>query len=89
MLATLHGNVDQILETKAPVKIEAILDNQPHCVLVEGAPGVGKTTLSWEICKRWARGELFQQYLVVMLLRTEGSNCAECKKHHGSHLLHV
>ena len=40
-----------------------------HCVLVEGAPGVGKTTLSWEICKRWARGELFQQYAVVMLLR--------------------
>ena len=73
MLATLHGNVDQILQTKAPIKLEEILDTRPgetlHCILVEGAPGVGKTTLAWEICKRWGRGELFQQYTVVMLMR--------------------
>ena len=33
-----------------------------------GAPGVGKTTLSWEVCKRWAEGNLFKQYLLLLLL---------------------
>ena len=73
MLATLYKGVDTILETKAPVKMEALMDTQPgkkqRCVLVEGAPGVGKTTLAWEICKRWAMGNLFNQYSLVLLLQ--------------------
>ena len=73
MLATLNKGVDTILESKAPVKIEELMDTKPgkkqQCVLVEGAPGVGKTTLSWEICKRWAEGKLFQQFLLILLLR--------------------
>ena len=73
MLATLYKGVDTILKSKGPVKMEQILDTPPgtkqHCVLVEGAPGVGKTTLSWEICRRWAEGNLFNQYTLVLLLR--------------------
>ena len=73
MLATLNKGVDTILETKAPVEIEQLMDTKPgvkqHCVLVEGAPGVGKTTLSWEICKRWSEGNLFEQYSLILLLR--------------------
>ena len=73
MLATLNKGVDTILQTKAPVSIEQLLDTKPggkqECVLVEGAPGVGKTTLSWEVCKRWAAGNLFKQYSVLLLLR--------------------
>lgn len=73
MLASLHGDIDQILETKDPIEIGALLDSPPgkkqHCVLVEGAPGVGKTTLSWEICREWGEGEQFQHYTLVLLLR--------------------
>ena len=73
MLATLNKGVDTILETKVPVEIEQLMDTKPgikqHCVLVEGAPGVGKTTLSWEICKRWSEGNLFKQYSLLLLLR--------------------
>ena len=73
MLASLHGGVDEILETKAPVTIEKLLDipidKQLKCVLIEGAPGVGKSTFSWEICKRWAEGTIFQQFSLVLLLR--------------------
>ena len=73
MLATLNKGVDSILQTKAPVSIEQLLDTKPggkqECVLVEGAPGVGKTTLSWEVCKRWAAGNLFKQYSLLLLLR--------------------
>ena len=73
MLATLYKGVDTILKSKGPVDMEQILDTPPgtehHCVLVEGAPGVGKTTLSWEICRRWAEGNHFDQYSLVLLLR--------------------
>ena len=70
MLATLYKGVDTILEEKSPVEMEQIMDTPPGtCVLVEGAPGVGKTTLSWEVCKRWAEGNLFNQYSLILLLR--------------------
>ena len=70
MLATLYKGVDTILESKAPVEMEQIMDTPPgSCVLVEGAPGVGKTTLSWEICKCWAKGNMFNQYSLILLLR--------------------
>ena len=73
MLATLYKGVDTILKSKGPMKMEHILDTPPgteqHCVLVEGAPGVGKTTLSWEICRRWAEGNLFNKYFLTLLLR--------------------
>ena len=73
MLATLDKGVDAILKAKAPVDIEQLIDTKlgikQQCILVEGAPGVGKTTLSWEICKRWADGNLFQQYSLILLLR--------------------
>ena len=73
MLATLYKGVDTILKSKASVDMEHILDTPPGteqcCVLVEGAPGVGKTTLSWEICRRWAEGSLSNQYFLTLLLR--------------------
>ena len=73
MLASLHGGVDQILHDKAPIQIGDILTPKPgktlQCVLVEGAPGVGKTTLAWELCKQWGKGKLFQQFAVVILVR--------------------
>ncbi len=37
-------------------------------VLIEGVQGSGKSTLSWDICKRWGAGELFQEYEVVILV---------------------
>ena len=38
-------------------------------ILVEGAPGVGKSTFAREFCRRWERGEIAQQYQLVLLLR--------------------
>ena len=83
MLATLNKGVDTILETKAPVEIEQLMDTKPgvkqQCVLVEGAPGVGKTTLSWEICKRWSEGNLFKQYSLILLLRLRDESVQSAK----------
>ena len=35
-------------------------------ILIDGAPGVGKTTLSWKISKDWAAGLLFDEFAVVI-----------------------
>ena len=71
--ATLRGDVDQILRVKKPIEIEHVLTpdqgKRLKCVLVEGGPGVGKSTFSWELCKRWGEGQLFQEYSTVVLLR--------------------
>ncbi len=68
---TVTGKVDDILHKKAPVKLEDIFhidQAERKVILIEGAPGSGKSTLSWDICKRWGAGELFQEYDVVILV---------------------
>ena len=42
--------------------------SQPKLVLIEGAPGVGKTTFSWDFCTKWGRGEALKEYSIVVLL---------------------
>ena len=41
-----------------------------RCVLVEGAPGVGKSTLAWEVCHKWEELETVKQYELVVLVHT-------------------
>ena len=43
--------------------------SQPKCILVEGAPGVGKSTFAWKLCRKWGKGKLLQQYKLVVLLK--------------------
>ncbi len=46
-------------------------------VVIKGAPGGGKTTLSWELCRRWANGEVWTDYSLVVLLRLRDKNVQE------------
>ena len=49
-----------------------------RCVLIEGESGIGKTTMMQQICLRWARGELEQYNLVVLVkLRKVHATCLE------------
>ena len=68
------GNVDVIMKKKTPIAFSDIVKNLPDTgskkiILVEGAPGVGKSTFAWEFCRRWEREEIAQQYRLVLLLR--------------------
>ena len=45
------------------------IKGQPKKVLMEGAPGCGKSTLSFHICRQWADELLFQEYKLVVLIR--------------------
>ena len=78
------GNVDVIEGRKCPIDMNAIAANLPEealekVILVEGAPGVGKSTFAWEFCRRWERGEIAQQYDLVLLLRLRDKNISQAK----------
>ena len=66
------GNVDGVLKTKVGIKLDDIFEADEAArkvILIEGAPGSGKTTLSWHICQKWASGELFQQFSLAVLVQ--------------------
>ena len=71
---TLRGNVKQVLHSRREISIEQILEpvngrNKLRLVLMEGAPGIGKSTLAWELCRKWEELSCMQQYSLVVLLR--------------------
>ena len=65
------GDVDVVYGKKWPIDFDKIASGvcDTGCVvLVEGAPGVGKSTFAWEYCRRWERGKIGQHYQLVLLL---------------------
>ena len=48
-------------------------------ILIEGGPGMGKSTLAIKLCKSWADGELLQEYDVVILLPLRDPEIQEAK----------
>ena len=69
---TVTGNVDDILQEKYPIQLEDIFketEGQRKVILLEGAPGCGKSTLSVYICQQWEKGQLFNQFQLVILIR--------------------
>ena len=88
------GNVDVIQETKGPIKFSAIAKGislpssaeacaqqvtDKRLILVEGAPGAGKSTFAWEFCRRWMLGKVAQQYHLVLLLRLRDERTRKAK----------
>ena len=69
----LHGHVDAIQKKKIKINFERVCKcgngDVALSVLVEGAPGVGKTTFAFELCKQWARGEILQEWGVVVIIK--------------------
>ena len=80
----MHGNIDLIQQKKTPLTKDQITvlasGATARTVLIEGAPGIGKTTLLWQLCHQWADGELLQQWELVILvqLRDETTRTAQC-----------
>ena len=69
---TLRGKVSDILYKKKPVELKDIfqIDNAKRkVILIEGAPGAGKSTLAWHVCQTWESGQLFQNYRSVVYVQ--------------------
>ena len=58
----LRGKLDNIMDVSEKIDIQDVLkyndDNSPIKVVVDGPPGVGKTTLCHKLCNMWAKNEL-------------------------------
>ena len=75
----IHGNTNKIKGKREPISMIEIgkSDCLPCFVLIEGDPGVGKTTLVWELCKSWAKGELLQEWDIVLLVQLRDTDMRE------------
>ena len=81
--ATLHGNIDEIIGKKEPLEFTQIGIKQngsrARMILVEGAPGIGKTTFAWRLARRWSKRKILQWYRLVVLLRLRDKRVREAK----------
>ena len=67
----LEGNIigreniteEQILE----MCVEQV--GKGRVIVIEGAPGIGKSTLAWELCRKWEEYAGMKAYSLVILLR--------------------
>ena len=83
-----RGDYDKILEYKSRIELEAAFgpviclggnEIKPLKMLIDGAPGVGKTTLSRKVSRMWAKGELLERYWLVLLLHLRESAISKAK----------
>ena len=84
-LRTLHtyGNVKRMKEKRKAIEMADVGMSKggpvPLSILVEGAPGIGKSTFSWELCRQWEQGEILQNWNVVVLLQLRNKQMREVK----------
>ena len=77
------GNIENIIEQTESIKLQCIeqifqplhyslgtseANKYPKSILIEGYPGIGKTTLAKEICLQWASEKLLVSHKLVLLL---------------------
>ena len=80
----LRGKLDNIMDVSEKIDMQDVLkkndDNSPIKVVVDGPPGVGKTTLCQKLCNMWAKNELKKcsfDHVFVVSLRDEEVSSAE------------
>ena len=75
---SLRGDMDDVVFKKMAMDVSELGvmadGSRPKVVLIEGAPGVGKTTFAWDQCRQWAEGKLLQAYSIVLLLPLRDNN---------------
>ena len=68
-----RGNVSRVLSDRNQVTLKQIsqdlLSNGRKIILIEGAPGAGKSTLAWHFCTKWKEGYLFEDFEIVLYIQ--------------------
>ena len=81
-----YGEVDQILHLSKPMDLADIFvldDELPiKCILVEGPPGIGKSTFAQQLCRKWNELEIMKRYLLVMLFKLRQKHVQNAKYLH-------
>ena len=79
-ISSIDPNKKMEMEDIAKTDDGSILKGRQRCILVEGAPGVGKSTFAWKLCRKWGKGKILQQYRVMLLLRLREKRVREIKR---------
>ena len=67
--STLHHSFDDILRKKSPTSLEELCKiSLKSLYVIEGAPGIGKSTLAFELCRRWVDKEALHHFSLLLLL---------------------
>ena len=81
LLDMFHGNVDE--QKRSPLTIEDVgtlpSGKVPRRILIEGQPGIGKTTFAWDLCRKWAKGKALRNWDHVILLRMRDRRVRQAK----------
>ena len=72
LLLKTKGKVKEICEEQGHLTMEDLGNlpdgSTPLRILVQGAPGIGKTTFAWEMCRQWGAGKILQHFSIVMVV---------------------
>ena len=84
LLLQLYGDIATIKNRRRPMEMDDIGISEDHQsvaqhILVEGSPGIGKTMLSWELCRQWAEGKMLQDRDIVLMLQLRKKRVREAK----------
>ena len=65
----LQGDIDTVPNEQ--IEMDDILkaEDKTRLVVVEGAPGIGKSTFAWELSRQWSILESLKRFSLVVLLR--------------------
>ena len=55
------------------------ISSTSNTIQIEGVPGVGKTAFAWDLCQKWAIGELPQDWSIVILINLCNEQVREAK----------
>ena len=73
--STIRGDKDDVIYKKYPMTEDEVAQathetkwKKPRLVLIEGAPGVGKTTFSEQFCFKWSQGQHLNDHTLLVLL---------------------
>ena len=68
-----RGSVSNVVSSRRQVTLEQISSdmhsNDRKVILIQGAPGAGKSTLAWHICTTWEAGKLFHEFELVLFVQ--------------------
>ncbi len=79
-------SIDEYMQNNGmnPISMEDLLTEKDgsltKAVIVQGVPGIGKSTFAWKLCRKWAKGKIYQQYDMVVLLRMRDTRVREATK---------
>jgi hypothetical protein len=66
---TLHGNIDEIDQSKTPISKECLFEGGSRCIVAQGAAGIGKSMFGLEVAHDWAesKGKIKKFNLVYLI----------------------